>query len=76
MYVGRFLSICPKQYICCMIVKVCFERLCLFIAFFAFSFHLLVKLFTLPAVFDLVHKDLQMSKLGHCFSVPVFFLYY
>jgi len=40
--------------------RTCFERLCLFFAFLKlFFFYLVVKLFTLPAVFCLVNKDLQ-----------------
>ena len=51
-------TIVLKQCLCCIVtVTTCFQRLCVFIAFF--YFHLLVKLFTLPAVFGLVNKDLQ-----------------
>jgi len=48
-----------------MFAKACFDRRCVFIAVILFFlhflifFHLLVKLFKLPAVFGLVNKDLQ-----------------
>jgi len=47
-----------------MTVKEYFERLCLFIVLFIFSFHLLVKIFTLSAVFGLVNEDLHKGIRG------------